>query len=138
MQFKAAETVRTLATRYQNGISTSNNSGFLHIEEGYLDSDTPMEIQEKYTNSIDSFREIARDNHNDIASEESDGYIHIESGYVDLVDAPEEVMRDIRGGEMSMIFQDPMTSLNPAVTIGEQIAESLELHQYGGKRKDTW
>ncbi|WP_435344528.1 dipeptide ABC transporter ATP-binding protein [Haloarchaeobius sp. HRN-SO-5] len=62
----------------------------------------------------------------------------VTDGVVDLASAPETVMRDIRGGEMSMIFQDPMTSLNPAMTVGEQVAESLKLHRYGGQRKDTW
>jgi peptide/nickel transport system ATP-binding protein len=38
-------------------------------------------------------------------------------------------MRDIRGNEISMIFQEPMTSLNPVLTIGHQIAEALRLHQ---------
>ena len=38
-------------------------------------------------------------------------------------------MRDIRGNEISMIFQEPMTSLNPVMTIGEQIGEALILHQ---------
>ncbi|NHN41580.1 dipeptide ABC transporter ATP-binding protein [Halorubellus sp. JP-L1] len=59
-------------------------------------------------------------------------------GVVDLSQAPEPAMRSIRGGEMSMIFQDPMTSLNPAVTVGEQVAESLRLHRYGNRSKDTW
>jgi len=59
-------------------------------------------------------------------------------GVVDLTQAPESAMRSIRGGEMSMIFQDPMTSLNPAVTVGEQVAESLRLHRYGNRKKDSW
>ncbi len=46
----------------------------------------------------------------------------------DLVQAPEETMREIRGNEISMIFQDPMTSLNPIFTVGDQIAEVIEVH----------
>ncbi len=46
----------------------------------------------------------------------------------DLVAASEEEMRKIRGNQISMIFQDPMTSLNPIFTVGEQIAETLEVH----------
>ncbi|WP_424014117.1 dipeptide ABC transporter ATP-binding protein [Halorubrum xinjiangense] len=57
---------------------------------------------------------------------------------IDLTAAPEEALRFVRGREVSMIFQDPMTSLNPSVTVGEQVAESLRLHQYGGRRKDSW
>jgi oligopeptide transport system ATP-binding protein len=45
-----------------------------------------------------------------------------------LLDYTEEEMRHIRGNRIAMIFQDPMTSLNPVLTIGRQIAESLELH----------
>jgi peptide/nickel transport system ATP-binding protein len=65
-------------------------------------------------------------------------FVFPDEGYVDLLSAPEGAMREIRGGEMSMIFQDPMTSLNPALTVGEQVAESLRLHQYGGRKKDSW
>ena len=65
-------------------------------------------------------------------------FVFPEEGYVDLLSAPENAMRDVRGGEMGMIFQDPMTSLNPALTVGEQVAESLRLHQHGGQRKDSW
>jgi peptide/nickel transport system ATP-binding protein len=46
-----------------------------------------------------------------------------------LLDADEAEMRAIRGNEISMIFQEPMTSLNPVYTVGRQIAETLELHQ---------
>jgi peptide/nickel transport system ATP-binding protein len=47
----------------------------------------------------------------------------------DLVQLQEAEMRDIRGNEISMIFQEPMTSLNPVLTIGHQITEALRLHQ---------
>ncbi len=46
----------------------------------------------------------------------------------DLLQQSEERMRQIRGNRIAMIFQDPMTSLNPVLTIGRQITESLELH----------
>lgn len=47
-----------------------------------------------------------------------------------LVGMPREELRRIRGNEISMIFQEPMTSLNPVYTIGEQLMESLQLHQH--------
>ena len=65
-------------------------------------------------------------------------FVFPDEGYVDRLAAPEDAMRDVRGGEVSMIFQDPMTSLNPALTVGEQVAESLRLHQYGGQKNDSW
>ena len=52
----------------------------------------------------------------------------------DLLQFDEERMRTIRGNEISMIFQDPMTSLNPVLTVGEQIAETAVLHQKLGRR----
>jgi oligopeptide/dipeptide ABC transporter ATP-binding protein len=47
----------------------------------------------------------------------------------DLAAKKQEEMRKIRGNQIAMIFQDPMSSLNPVFTVGEQIAESLRLHQ---------
>lgn len=47
----------------------------------------------------------------------------------ELTNAGEHRMRELRGNDMAMIFQDPMTSLNPVFTVGEQIAEALRLHQ---------
>ena len=47
----------------------------------------------------------------------------------DLLKASTAEMRKIRGNEISMIFQDPMTSLNPVMTVGDQIAEVIRLHQ---------
>ncbi len=46
----------------------------------------------------------------------------------DLTQVPEKYMQKIRGSQISMIFQDPMTSLNPIMTVGNQIAEVLKIH----------
>lgn len=51
-----------------------------------------------------------------------------------LLQLTEGEMRHIRGNEIGMIFQEPMTSLNPVFTIGEQIKEAIELHQNIGKK----
>ena len=47
----------------------------------------------------------------------------------DLLRLPDEAMRKLRGNDISMIFQEPMTSLNPVLTVGRQIGETLRLHQ---------
>jgi len=64
----------------------------------------------------------------------------IESGSIefngqDLLQVGESQMRQIRGNKISMIFQDPMTSLNPVLTVGDQIAEAIMLHQHKHKRE---
>jgi ABC-type dipeptide/oligopeptide/nickel transport system ATPase component len=51
----------------------------------------------------------------------------------DLVKKSEREMRRIRGNDISMIFQEPMTSLNPVYTVGDQIAEAIVLHQKKSK-----
>ncbi len=54
-----------------------------------------------------------------------------------LLEKTKKQMMDIRGNNISMIFQEPMTSLNPTLTCGEQIAESIRIHQKLN-RKDAW
>ncbi len=54
---------------------------------------------------------------------------------LDLLRAEEATMRRIRGNEMAMIFQEPMTSLNPVYTVGDQIAEAIVLHQGKGRKE---
>jgi oligopeptide/dipeptide ABC transporter ATP-binding protein len=53
----------------------------------------------------------------------------------DLLKLNNEEMRKIRGNEISMIFQEPMTSLNPVFTVGNQIGEAIKLHQGLGKKE---
>ncbi|MGH7351543.1 MAG: ATP-binding cassette domain-containing protein, partial [Candidatus Methylomirabilales bacterium] len=55
----------------------------------------------------------------------------------DLLRLPEEEMRSIRGCAISMIFQEPMTSLNPVFTVGEQVAEGIRHHQKVSRR-EAW
>ncbi|MFT3816802.1 MAG: ABC transporter ATP-binding protein [Rubrivivax sp.] len=54
----------------------------------------------------------------------------------ELLTLPERAMRQVRGNRISMIFQEPMTSLNPVLTIGRQIAESVRVHQ-GASRAEA-
>ena len=53
----------------------------------------------------------------------------------DLLKLPEKEMRGIRGKKISMIFQDPMTALNPLMTVGDQIAEVVSLHEHCSKKE---
>lgn len=65
----------------------------------------------------------------------TDGQILFEGE--DLATKSAEEMRKIRGSEMSIIFQEPMTALNPVFTIGQQLMEGLQLHQ-GFSKKEAW
>lgn len=56
-------------------------------------------------------------------------YHHDDGRVVDLVQVSKKVMRDYRGNEIAMIFQEPMTSLNPVYTCGNQVIETILLHQ---------
>ena len=55
----------------------------------------------------------------------------------DLLELPETQMQQVRGREISMIFQEPMASLNPVVTVGRQISEAFIRHE-GLSRRDAW
>lgn len=62
-----------------------------------------------------------------VAGRINQGHIFLENK--DLLTLPEFAMRDIRGSRIAMIFQEPQTSLNPVLTIGEQIGETLRRHK---------
>ncbi|NNF06046.1 MAG: ABC transporter ATP-binding protein, partial [Candidatus Eisenbacteria bacterium] len=53
----------------------------------------------------------------------------------DLLKFSDDEMRELRGNEISMIFQEPMTALNPVYTAGDQIMEAIQLHQKVGKQE---
>jgi peptide/nickel transport system ATP-binding protein len=55
-------------------------------------------------------------------------------GQVDIINTPEKKMREIRGNDISMIFQEPMTSLNPVYTCGDQVLETIQRHQHISKK----
>jgi oligopeptide/dipeptide ABC transporter ATP-binding protein len=61
------------------------------------------------------------------------GSIHFEGR--DLLTLPERNMRAVRGKQIAMIFQEPMTSLNPVYTVGDQIVEAVKLHQHVSTRE---
>src|SRR5439155_21833199 len=65
-------------------------------------------------------------------SAEVSGRVSFE-GY-DLLAVADETLRDLRGDRLAMIFQEPMTSLNPGFTIGEQIVETILRHRGGSRR----
>jgi peptide/nickel transport system ATP-binding protein len=60
---------------------------------------------------------------------------HSKDGVVDLTKISEKEMRNYRGNEIAMIFQEPMTSLNPVYTCGDQVAEAIILHQKVNKKE---
>lgn len=55
----------------------------------------------------------------------------------DLIHAPDKRMREVRGGEIGVIFQEPMSALNPVHRIGRQVAEVFRIHK-GMSKKDAW
>jgi len=58
---------------------------------------------------------------------------HIRFDGIDLLRLPEKAMREIRGERISMVMQDPKFSLNPVMTVGEQIAEAYRMHRSAGR-----
>lgn len=71
----------------------------------------------------------------DVGAKITGGKVHLDDQ--ELLKLPEVEMRKIRGNKISMIFQDPMTALNPVQRVGEQIAEVVQLHSDNGSRADA-
>ncbi len=60
--------------------------------------------------------------------------LNLESGPIDVISAPEDQVRRLRGKAMSMIFQDPMSALHPYYSIGDQLSEAWRLYNKGDKK----
>ncbi|NHN63303.1 dipeptide ABC transporter ATP-binding protein [Haloarcula sp. JP-Z28] len=139
IRFGALGTVTRLSRQYPKAVRTADEgSGFITIDAATVDRSRLPASLETTTDDRTLAKQFIQEAPKKALPETGDAPVTITDGYVDLTAAPERVMRDIRGGDMGMIFQDPMTSLNPAITVGEQVAESLRLHRYGSKRNDSW
>jgi len=64
-----------------------------------------------------------------VESGEFEGTTRVDAGYIDVTRAHDRGLRKLRGGNIAMVFQDPLTSLNPVYTVGNQIKEALRLHR---------
>ncbi|WP_430503681.1 ABC transporter ATP-binding protein [Haloparvum sp. PAK95] len=116
IRFHSELAVAKLAREFPEGVATETRDGYIHIDE-VSGPDTAGDPGE-----------IVRDRSGEVATEFKEGSITVEEGHVDLLDAPSDAMRRLRGGEMAMIFQEPEAALNPVYTVGEQIAEAVRTH----------
>ena len=115
--------VKNLATYFhtEDGVVKAVDDISLHITEGRILGVVGESGSGKSVMSLSIIRLL-------------EGTGRIEQGQIsllgrDLVRLPEPEMRKIRGKEISMIFQEPMTSLNPVLTVGNQVMEAIMLHQ---------
>ena len=69
-----------------------------------------------------------------VAQITGEAILNLEDGPVDVIAASESDVRKLRGKQMAMIFQDPMSSLHPYYTIGDQLSEAWRLHNNGSKK----
>ncbi|WP_313694496.1 ABC transporter ATP-binding protein [Halorarum halobium] len=118
IRFNSEVATAKLAREFPEGVATESRDGYIHVEEvrddaGSVGTDPGAAVRERP---------------GDVATEFHDGTLHVEAGHVDVLAAPSEAMRELRGGEIAMIFQDPHTALNPVYTVGEQIAEAIREH----------
>ena len=114
--------VRNLETQFktQDGIVKAVNNVSFHVDRGETLGIVGESGSGKSVSSLSVMRLIP------IPPGKITGEIIFDGE--NLLDYSEEEMRHVRGNRIAMIFQDPMTSLNPVLTIGRQITESLELH----------
>jgi peptide/nickel transport system ATP-binding protein len=119
--------VRNLSTRFrtEEGWITAVNNISFNLTRGHITGIVGESGSGKSVTSLSIMRLISA------ASGKNEGEIIYSGGQepVDLLSLPEDEMRTYRGSRIAMIFQEPMTSLNPVYTCGEQVTETIRLHQ---------
>src|SRR5215468_850174 len=123
--------VRNLTTQFKTreGTAVAVNDVSLNVERGSTLALVGESGSGKSVTSLSILRLVAP------PGEITSGQVIFEDR--DLLKISEEEMRRVRGREIAMIFQDPMTSLNPVYSVGEQIAEVIRTH-LGSSRREAW
>jgi len=97
--------------------------------QGWVGSLTSARVQEALRPEIEGLRARLAESKSGEEKGELRRRLQAATSEFDILQKPEDQMRGIRGDKISMIFQEPMTALNPVFTVGEQIAETLILHR---------
>ena len=120
----------------ENLLEISDLRTYFHTEEGVVKAvdDVTLQLQKGHTLGIVGESGSGKSVTSLSIMGLLGGSARIESGSIaflgrNLVGLPDAEMRHVRGGEISMIFQEPMTSLNPVFTVGDQVIEAIRLHQ---------
>ncbi|MFB6253120.1 MAG: ABC transporter ATP-binding protein [Halobacteriaceae archaeon] len=126
IRYREPELVRELATKFGDATADISDIEKIQQDQGF---DTRKEAFDYIVDDDDFIfiEEYANEEYKEEISE----------GYIDLSRASEEGQRKVRGNAIAMIFQDPLTSLNPVYTIGNQILEAIELHRDLEERSET-
>jgi len=121
--------VRNLSTSFptEDGLVRSVADVSFSIQPGKTTALVGESGSGKSVTSLTLMRLLPKTANAQVSGEAS--FVTREGKTVDLLQTGEREMRSLRGNQLSMIFQEPMTSLNPVFTIGEQIAESVRLHK---------
>jgi peptide/nickel transport system ATP-binding protein len=115
VKFRDTDAVRRFAEKYGRQTVDVTDDAIAAAKGGDVETDE------------EAFRSLVSKNDFVFVEERRDG--EVVEGYIDTTRAPDKALRHVRGGGIAMVFQDPLTSLNPVYTVGNQIKESLRIHR---------